>query len=748
MKFSTLVKATLTGKSAVRVDAQSAEREVAERRARAAEAHQHSIETIATEAAQPHSRASRGSRGKKTTITDPSRLLAPTGGIDGGVTVLLPSGVVADHPWEALAPVSLLPIYAAMERQLAGRYLEALKASGADRALVAASDEQGRLLNYISPRSASEDKLYYELDTTYYTTLAIKSWPRPSASEAPEPGRIWTILYNYLPEFTVSMHHWRQSGTTAERTLRDMIGRLDIEIDETAKKGASSDLAAMQERKHTLEAQFSAIIQGRRALFHLSAYIRVGGEDLDDLRNRVRDIYRVVRQMRGVSLLQMPGEQRDAFVSSMPYSADPAYMCEVRDASRCAEIFPLITKTHISRDDAGRPDGVLYGLHGANWTPVIMSPWLPDGTQQITGVLGKPGSGKSYWTRCFFGRLAMTGVSLFVIDPLGAYVRWFKNNDGQVIEIAPGRSSHVNPLRRVWDANENAFETIPAKIARLVPLFRILLGDEYSGAAVAIIGGALGRFYEKFGSDEKLMKDFLAFLRAYNELGSSGATFSAEMGRLRDRLVDILELKCLEGDLEDLFAHPTDVDIESSRVYFNLLPSEKGEQRAIAAYLAVTLAIDQAKRSMDRKMIVVDELHELFTAARIAPAIAEMLDDLDRTHRHWNTAVTYITQFFDTGSMDSALHSILTSVNDWVLFMATDQMLDQTIELLGEQADPDLVKSFLKDRGAEKGARRAQKKPMLIYRGGTPIPAYSVGLAFEDAEDDRNAAVRSGSEEE
>jgi hypothetical protein len=38
--------------------------------------------------------------------------------------------------------------------------------------------------------------------------------------------------------------------------------------------------------------------------------------------------------------------------------------------------------------------------------------------------------------------------------------------------------------------------------------------------------------------------------------------------------------------------------------------------------------------------------------------------------------------------------------------------------------------------------QRRSAKPMVIYRAGEPVPMFSIGLSFEDAEDDKASGVR------
>ena len=668
----------------------------------------------------------------------------------GVVRVALPSGRTADEGWQALTPTSLVPVYAAIERENLADYIARSRTEGVSSFI--AGDEGGLVLNYITPRAADEETDYYRLGGHLFTTLGVKRWPtsKPGSDYVPNPD-FWDKLLGSLPTFTISMHHWAQRPASGIREIGKEIGRKKEVLREARKKsrGDSPEVRKLQDEVDDLTRTREEVLSRNIRLYHMSTYIRPGAADTpEELRDNVRAVHKAFTEVEGngLSLISLPAEQRDAYVSSMPFGWDPTYLTMYRSASRAAEVFPLITRSHQQRNStSGEVEGVLYGIHAINWTPVVMSPWRPDGSTDITCVLGRPGSGKSYWLRCHIGRLSMIGVTVFVIDPLSGYRRWFDNNQGQTISIAPGSDKHVNPFRRVWDANEGAIESPSLKAARLMPLYSLLLGDAFDKETEVFLDGVTAQFYANWKDDvqgEPLIGDFLTFLKGYGSLSKTGEKLSEGMVAVRNHLYDLLVLRTQEGNLSDLFAYPTNVDITSTRVYFDLSRSEQGEQRALAVYLAATIAVDQAKRDTStRKLLVMDEMHEILNAAKTAPAIGQMIMALTRTLRHWNTAYTIATQFFDTETISPELVSILKTINSWVCFEATDAMQDQTLELLAGRVEPDIFRAYLKDRGSSSAQSRGQKKRMMVIRGDAAIPAYSVGLEYEDSEDAKSEAM-------
>ena len=648
----------------------------------------------------------------------------------GAIVVTAPDGRIAEFPWEPLRAESVLgPIMAGVE-------------TPPELGLVA--DERGILLRTISPDSAVEERLRYELGDRICTTLVVRDWPRDNPTPALW-GALYTELAKIVPEISVSMHHWRIGVIAATKELKLQIDKRELELKELLETVGADDVRAVRaaEQITAMRSSLSAVVRSQETLFHVSAYLRICAPSNEELAEQIRSVEEVARTM-GLSVMRSPGEQRDCFISSMPYASDPAYYTRLRGSAAAATLMPLINRTHQERN-VGKNPVVLYGIHMANSTPVLASPWNANETIEITTVLGRMGSGKSYWVRTHLGRLAMAGVQTITIDPLGDFVRWHAANEATIIEIAPGSKYHVNPLKRSWSAQDDAPEPIEQKVEHLLPMFRLVLGEDYDNIAAGLLQGGLRAFYERYEGEEHLMSDFVQLLRNYNR--SSAGEFGADTMRRREKLIDTLALKCLDGTFKEFFSHPTNIDIDSRnpaarRILFNLKPSGDGELMVFASFMAMTMAANIAQGSMERKILLIDELHRLFLASRMAGGIEDILRSFVRIHRHWNAAMTFATQWVDEEETNAAQAAILKATGTWVLLRATDSMLEQSARLIGRTADLDLMRRVLRISGATAEETRRSAKPMIVYRAGEAIPMYSVGLSFEDAEDDKASGVR------
>ena len=684
-----------------------------------------------TRRAEEDAPKSRGRAARPGRPTAPTALLPDAAVSLAPVRVVLPTGGLAEHPWQALRPEGLSPLYATLDGATMARLLH-----DADPTL---DDPEGRILDHISPVYAEEGLAYYRLDDRFYTTLYVKSW---GADFAPQR---WSHIFNYPS--TVSLHYHRIPAALAEKAMRGEIEKAKIALEEmrAGRDTTPLDLQRKEDMIGAMEARWRRLVAGQETLFHVAGYLRVGADSLDQLKLAAKML--AERANKADIVLANPlAKQRAAFVSSMPYSRDLAKEALSRTATEAAQFWPFISREHVEHDEKTKAvSGVLYGIHLFNRTPIIVDPWLT--TSKISAILGEPGAGKSFWMRTHLGRVAMVGAQVIVIDPYNDHTKWMNDNGGQVINLSPRSTSHINPLkvrmeRWVNDEGKTVEETedITVKVDEdLQPLFELLLGDEYTALARGLIGSGLKSLYKRYGTTEKLMGDFIAHLREINAQTDNDE--SPEAKAARGKLIDLLGFFVgPQGAFAEYFNHPTNVGLRNRLISFNLKDAGQGLGGALACHLATTMAVGLASETLDKKIIVVDEIWRLFKDQQTATAIQATLKALVRTHRHWNTAILFGTQMVtDDDSANQAQLELIRFAKTWILMRGTEEMLRQAAKQVGEKANLDLLLGFLESSSsATSGAR-----PAIMYRDGVPVPMLSVGFRYEEQEDDTKSAVRS-----
>jgi hypothetical protein len=388
------------------------------------------------------------------------------------------------------------------------------------------------------------------------------------------------------------------------------------------------------------------------------------------------------------------------------------------------------------------PNGVLYGRNLYDQSPIIINPQNSDQTIEVTTLLGNPGSGKSFWLRAHINRLSEAGWQIFALDLLGDFNKWFTNNDGQVVSFYPNAPFHVNPLQLVKVKHLGAqgqeveeWEDIDVKInQRLKPLFQILLGNEYNSMIDTLIDQGLRIFYERYGVEEHLMAELVEIFGEVNQKNQE--ELSPLLLDQRRRLVDYLKLRLLDGELRGYFESKTNLRI-SGRVNFDLSQAKDGRQQSVAAYLAATAICNFAATSLERKVILVDDLSRLFRSKETARGMAKTLEDLMRIHRHYNAAVVLASQLTTTDDGDSHLSDLLNwPTTTWILLPSNDRFLETAARFIGAEEHLDLILSLLTQRAYATGINTTARRGLIFRHGERPIPFVLDGSEKEMLADD------------
>jgi type IV secretory pathway VirB4 component len=110
------------------------------------------------------------------------------------------------------------------------------------------------------------------------------------------------------------------------------------------------------------------------------------------------------------------------------------------DTSSLATVFPF------SSGSLQMEGGVLLGLNTENNSLVLLNAFSPDLPNANACVMAKAGAGKSYTSKAELLHAMPFGVRALVIDPENEYVRLAEAMSGQVVRLAAGARTCLNPL--------------------------------------------------------------------------------------------------------------------------------------------------------------------------------------------------------------------------------------------------------------------------------------------------------------
>lgn len=360
--------------------------------------------------------------------------------------------------------------------------------------------------------------------------------------------------------------------------------------------------------------------------------------------------------------------------------------------------------THAARAHAASMSAteILYGRRFDDGSPVAATPFHPDGATELTAVLGRPGSGKSYWLADHAARLADAGVHLIAIDPLGDLRDLMAAQGARTITLGPGAPSHINPFARAVDDAG----------ADLRPVFQILLGVDFTAEAEAILARATAEFYADADAPERGLDDFVAHLRGMNVNTASN--------KARDEIANALERAAVEGDVADLFTHKTDValtDERPLRINFTteVFSDETGRVRALSMFAALGLAHRAMAANDEAKTLIINDLDIILRSHTPPVARLEALTTILRSRADHATAVVFAMNLGENdGAGEVARRAIAGRATSFVLMRADRAVLEVMANIAG--IDPDILQTILvepKNRPALNESRPA----VYVHRG-------------------------------
>jgi len=221
-----------------------------------------------------------------------------------------------------------------------------------------------------------------------------------------------------------------QTTTPVSNSQRDwmdrMLARTDSELSSSRKPSRQADL---RQQKQDLEDLIDVEASGE-TLVNYGVWIVARGDSKAEASRTLKSVKTVLKRFRIEA--QEPRNLNRGFKRVSPFHSSRVNKTEVVPAHSAATGFSFATK------DTIEPGGILFGIR-QNGTPVILDRFSWEAGH--TTVMGKTGSGKTYWTKLMLLRLYRTlnNAEIFVVDPK-------KRDYSRLIEALNGETQLVDSL--------------------------------------------------------------------------------------------------------------------------------------------------------------------------------------------------------------------------------------------------------------------------------------------------------------
>ena len=287
--------------------------------------------------------------------------------------------------------------------------------------------------------------------------------------------------------------------------------------------------------------------------------------------------------------------------------------------------------------------GIMLGENKSNHYPFIFNLWKRGNLYQNSNamIIGKSGSGKSFFLKSLLLNEWANGTRVVVLDPEAEYLALTRNLHGNIIDVGNAKEGRINPFHIYKILTEDgtpadSVVTFNTHLKMLESFFKIVLVGA-SADVIELINNLAVETYERKGITELTdcsnfkAEDFPLFTDLLDTLKNKDKT-DVDALTLRDmRTAELYLQKFVSGRYSDIWNGYSTLETNANLIDFNFqsLFANKNNVVANAQMLLVFRFIEQEvinareankNRRNLRTMIVCDEAH-LFIDAKFPIAL-------------------------------------------------------------------------------------------------------------------------------
>lgn len=390
---------------------------------------------------------------------------------------------------------------------------------------------------------------------------------------------------------------------------------------------------AMREAQEDAEAFRDDLESAEMHAFGVTTVVTVQGRTETELEEACREVEKVFSTHRKPYPDSWRALREESFSTALPIGA-PYIPYE-----RTLTTDPLSHMLMFVAAEMNDPGGNIMGLNAETRSFIVYDPVSHEHTNSFT--LAQPRSGKSFnskITRIIPVHLKHPDDDVITIDPEGEYVTPTEYLGGQVIRIAENSGDYINPLDISLaygsDDPETKSSPVPAKVSFIQSLVR-MMASSVNDAQANVLDAAAAYAYNRYLDDPRpenlpTLQDIYDFLMS--EQGS-------DMRDARD-LAKLIR-RYVTGTLS-LFNHPTNVDLQSNLVCFDLheLSSELKPLALLIILDHIWVRVSANRRAGRRTWLIIDEFQLLLDS----PYARSQIDRFFTRGGKWDFYINAITQ--------------------------------------------------------------------------------------------------------
>ena len=481
------------------------------------------------------------------------------------------------------------------------------------------------LLDWVKPKEVEFKSNRYTIDGTEAAVLSIADYPL-------RVKNAWGADLFNIPNTKVVMHIKPVDKYKAIKRIDRVIGEMETKqiLSEKASEANSAET-----HRETMHALLDSLQTENESLLDVTLTVTAYNY-LDDTNYKKKVRRSMLTGNFKPSMLY--GMQVEAFKSAniSPTSTLSNYERGINSSSLAA-VFPFV-RTFVM--DKG---GYMLGENKSNHYPFIFNLWKRGNLYQNSNgfVIGKSGSGKSYFLKNLILNEWANDTRIIVLDPEAEYLNVTRNLSGNIIDVGNAKEGRINPFHiyKVLTEDGNTADpvvTFNTHLKMLESFFKIVFVGA-SSDVIELINNLAVETYERKGITEATdcteftPEQFPTFSDMYETLMLKDRE-TMDALTLRDmRTAELYLQKFVKGRYSDIWNAPSTLEVDADLIDFNFqsLFANKNNTVANAQMLLVFRFIEQEvinARELNkngknlRTMIVCDEAH-LFIDAKFPIAL-------------------------------------------------------------------------------------------------------------------------------
>ena len=470
------------------------------------------------------------------------------------------------------------------------------------------------LLAWVKPKEVVFHGNRYVIDGTEASVLAVADYPL-------RVKNAWGAKLFNIPNTKVVMHVRPVDKYKAIR-------RIDKCIGEMATKQIVADKASEANSAETHQETMNALLDSLQTENESLLDVTLTVTAYNYLKNEnYKKAVRRAMLTENFKPSTLYGLQIEGFMTA---AVSPAATLKNHErginSSSLAAVFPFVRTCVL--DDGG----ILLGENKTNGYPFILNLWKRGNLYQNSNamIIGKSGSGKSYFLKTLIANEWANGTRVIVLDPEAEYLTLTRNLSGNIIDVGNAKEGRINPFHIYKILTEDGTPADPkvtfnTHLKMLESFFKIVLADAPVDV-IELINSLVVETYERMGITENTNCSafpadyFPLFSDLLETLQSKSKESMDELTKRDMRTAELYLKKFVSGRYSDIWNAPSTLKTDADLIDFDFqsLFANKNNTVANAQMLLIFRFIEQEVINAREKnkgganlhtLIIADEAH-------------------------------------------------------------------------------------------------------------------------------------------